>query len=56
MAIREDKKTVALNIKVEIAEEIERRAKSMQLSTGKYCEIILQQWMDSGKKLKLQEK
>ena len=49
-------KTIGLNMKLEMAAEIERRAKSMQLSTGAYCKIILKQWMDSGKKVKLAEK
>jgi hypothetical protein len=48
-------KTIGINMKKEIADELERRAKSMQLSTGAYCKIILGQWIDSGKKLKLQE-
>ena len=49
-------KTIGLNMKHEMAEEIERRAKSMQLSTGAYCKVILSEWMKSGKKLKLEEK
>ncbi|MCF8131366.1 MAG: hypothetical protein K9N10_22885 [Deltaproteobacteria bacterium] len=56
MAIRKDKKTVGINMKKELVDEIEKRAKSMQISTGKYCKIILQQWLESEKKLKLQEK
>jgi len=32
------------------------RAESMHLSTSKYCKIILKQWMESGKKLPLQER
>ena len=51
-----DTKTIGINMKNEMAEEIERRAKSMQLSTGAYCKIILRQWMESGKKLQLKEK
>lgn len=49
-------KTIGINMKKKMANELERRAKSMQLSTGAYCKIILGQWLDSGKKLKLQEK
>ena len=56
MSIGRDMKTIGLNMKQEMADEIERRAKSMQLSTGKYCKIILQQWLDSGNKLQLTEK
>ena len=48
-------KTIGINMKMEMAEELERRAASMQLSTGAYCKIILQTWMDSGKKLQLKE-
>ncbi len=49
-------KTLGINMKADMASELERRAKSMQLSTGSYCKIILRQWIDSGAKLKLQEK
>ena len=49
-------KTIGINMKADMAREIERRAKSMQLSMGAYCKIILKQWIDSGAKLKLQEK
>jgi len=56
MAFMDENKLVGINMKKELVDEIERRASSMQFSTGKYCKIILQQWMDSGKKLKLEEK
>ena len=49
-------KTIGINMKKEMADELERRAKSMQLSTGAYCKIILKQWIESKQKLKLQEK
>ncbi|VGO21114.1 hypothetical protein [Pontiella sulfatireligans] len=49
-------KTIGINMKLDMANELERRAKSMQISTGAYCKIILGQWIDSKKKLKLQEK
>ncbi len=48
-------KTIGINMKLEMATELERRAASMQLSTGAYCKIILGEWISSGKKLKLQE-
>jgi hypothetical protein len=48
-------KTIGINMKLEMANEFERRAKSMKLATGAYIKIILGQWVDSGKKLKLQE-
>ena len=48
-------KTIGINMKKEMAEELARRAASMQLSTGAYCKIILSQWLESGKKLQLKE-
>jgi hypothetical protein len=38
-----------------MANELEKRASSMHISKSKYCKIILQQWIDSGKKLTLSE-
>ena len=55
MATRPAAKTIGINMKKELADEIEKRAKSMHLSTGKYCKLILGQWLASGKKLKLEE-
>lgn len=48
-------KTIGINMKREMANEIERRAASMQLSTGAYCKIVLNNWLQSGNKLKIQE-
>jgi hypothetical protein len=48
-------KTIGINMKDEMANEIEKRAASMHLSNSKYCHIILAQWLASGKKLKLEE-
>ena len=48
-------KTIGINMKMEMAKELERRAASMQLSTGAYCKIILRNWLNSGKKLQLME-
>ncbi len=48
-------KTIGINMKADMAKELERRSKSMQLSTGAYCKIILGQWLESGKKLQLKE-
>ena len=56
MAVSKGTKTIGINIKEEIANELERRAKSMQLSSSKYIKIILSQHLESGKKLKLAEK
>ena len=47
--------TIGINIKQAMAEELERRAVSMQISTVAYCKIILGQWMDSVEKLELKE-
>lgn len=48
-------KTIGINMKMEMAKELERRASSMQLSTGAYCKIILGEWIKSGRKLQLKE-
>ena len=48
-------KTIGINMKLDMANEIERRAKSMQISTGQYCKIILGNWIDSGQKVVLRE-
>ena len=48
-------KTIGINMKKEMTDELERRAKSMRLSTSAYCKIILKQWLDSGKKMQLEE-
>ena len=48
-------KTIGINMKMEMATELERRAASMQLSTGAYCKIILGEWIKSGEKLQLKE-
>lgn len=48
-------KTIGINMKKEMAHDLEKRAASMQLSTGAYCKIILGEWMKSGKKLTLKE-
>ncbi len=55
MGEAEGTKTIGINMKLEMAKELERRAASMQLSTGAYCKIILGEWIRSGQKLKLQE-
>ena len=54
--IGKDTKTIGLNMSAEMADEIEKRASSMHLSTSKYCKLILMEWMSSKKKLKLEEK
>jgi hypothetical protein len=48
-------KTLGINMSQQMADDLERRAKSMHLSTSLYCKIILTEWLNSGKKLMLQE-
>ena len=48
-------KTVGINMSKKMADELERRAGTMHISTSKYCKIILQQWIESDKKLTLSE-
>jgi len=49
-------KTIGINMPAKMAAELEKRADSMSISKSNYCKIILQQWIDSGKKLSLGEK
>ena len=49
-------RTIGINMSQKMADELEKRASSMHISKSKYCKIILQQWLDSGKKLTLSEK
>lgn len=48
-------KTIGINMKLDTANELERRAASMQLSTGSYCKIILNRHLESGNKITLKE-
>jgi len=48
-------KTVGINMSKKMANDLEKRSSSMHISKSKYCKIILQQWIDSGKKLTLSE-
>lgn len=54
--IGKNTKTIGINMSAKIADELEKRARSMHISTSKYCKILLYQWVDSGKKLTLSEK
>jgi len=54
-AIGKNTKTIGINMSKKMADELESRANSMHLSVSKYSKIILGQWLESGKKLKLQE-
>ncbi len=49
-------KTIGLNMSAKMANDLEQRASSMHLSTSKYAKIILQQWLDSKQKLRLEER
>ena len=48
-------KTIGINMSTKMANELEKRASSMHISKSKYCKIILQNWLDSGKRLMLSE-
>lgn len=48
-------KTVGINMPEAEANELERRAKSMHLSTGAYIKHIIRDWVKSGKKLVITE-
>ena len=54
--IGKNTKTIGINMNQKMADELEKRASSMHLSTSKYCKVILTEWLKSGGKLKLQEK
>lgn len=49
-------KTIGINMNEKMANELEKRAKSMHISKSSYCKIVLQQWIDSKQKLSLGEK
>ena len=53
--IGKNTKTIGINMAQDMADELEKRANSMHLSTSKYCKVILTEWINSGNKLKLQE-
>ncbi|MFA5689580.1 MAG: hypothetical protein WC959_10615 [Kiritimatiellales bacterium] len=46
-------KLVGVNMPVEMAAELERRAKSMRLSTVDYCRRIIKMHFDSGEQIVL---
>ena len=48
-------KTIGINMCKKMADDLEKRAASMHISKSKYCKIVLQQWIASGKKLTLSE-
>jgi hypothetical protein len=56
MAIGKGTQTLGINMPAKMAAELEKRADSMSISKSNYCKIVLQQWIDSGKKLTLGEK
>ncbi len=41
---------------MKVRKRLKKRADSMHISKSKYCKIVLQQWIDSKKKLTLGEK
>ncbi len=54
--IGKNTKTIGVNMNIELADEIEKRADSIGLSTSKYMKIIVKKHIDEGKKLVLTEK
>ena len=55
MAISKSLETVGINMQKKTSAELSKRAKAMSLSKSAYCNIILQQWIDSGKRLTISE-
>ncbi len=55
ISVNKNTKTIGINMNLKMADELEKRAESMHLSTSKYCKVILTNWLASGKKLTLQE-
>jgi hypothetical protein len=53
--MKNTKKTIGINMKKEVANELERRADSMHLSVSKYVKLVLMDWLESGEKLRLRE-
>lgn len=53
--IEKNTKTIGINMSSKMADELEKRAQSMHLSTSKYCKVILSEWISSGKTLTLSE-
>lgn len=49
-------KTIGINMDEKMADDLEKRAASMHISKSKYCKIVLDEWLKSGKKLTLGEK
>ena len=54
--IKPGRRTVGVNIPHEMALDLEARAESMHLSKSSYCKLILQQWLDSERRLTVEEK
>ncbi|MBN2162579.1 MAG: hypothetical protein JW713_06520 [Pontiellaceae bacterium] len=54
-AIGRGTKTIGINMSNKMAAELEKRARSMHISTSKYCKVILAEWLKSKRKLTLQE-
>ena len=48
-------KTIGVNMHADMANELERRAESMGISTALYFKIILRRYIESGQKLSISE-
>ena len=53
--IGKNTKTIGVNMKREMAEEIERRATSLEMSTGAYIKMIVNRHLEEGEKIVLRE-
>lgn len=47
--------TVGINMSIELAKELDARAQKMHISKSRYCKLVLQSWVDSGRALVLSE-
>jgi len=53
--IEKRSKTIGINLPLETAQELTLRAQSMQLSESRYCRLLLNEWIESGRQLVLEE-
>jgi len=51
MPKNQNKKTIGINMPIEMSEELEERAASMGIGVSKFCLIIIDVWLNSRKKL-----
>lgn len=51
----EARKVINFSMNLRMADELDKQAESMHLTRTKYCEAIFNEWIESGKKMTLQE-